>query len=55
MVGIVQGLNAIGQMFPQTSGQIQQIQDGLRQVQMAMMTGAQTTEPAAPPTNGAGQ
>jgi hypothetical protein len=55
MVGIVQGLNAIGQMFPQTQGQISQVQDALRQIQMSMMTGAQTTEPAAPPQNGAGQ
>jgi hypothetical protein len=52
MIGIVQGLRSIARDFPAAAKPISEINDKMREVQMAMMKGAQPGESAAPPVNG---
>jgi hypothetical protein len=51
-IQVVQGLRWIAQNFPAAAKPISQINDLMREVQMAMMKGAQPGESAAPPVNG---
>jgi hypothetical protein len=52
VIQVVQGLRNIAQAFPAASKPISEINQLMREVQMAMMRGAQPSEPSAPPTNG---
>ena len=52
VIQVVQGLRNIAQAFPAASKPISEINNLMRDVQMAMMRGAQPSEPSAPPTNG---
>lgn len=52
VIQVVQGLRNIAQSFPATAKPISEINQLMRDVQMAMMKNSQPSEPAAPPTNG---
>lgn len=49
---VVQGLRWIAQNFPAAAKPVSQINDLMREVQMAIMKGSQPGESAAPPVNG---
>jgi hypothetical protein len=51
-IQVVQGLRWIAQNFPAAAKPISEINNLMREVQMAMMKGAQPGESAAPPVNG---
>jgi hypothetical protein len=52
VIQVVQGLRSIAQQFPAAAKPISEINQLMREVQMAMMKGSQPSEPAAPPVNG---
>jgi len=52
VIMVVQGLRGIAQDFPQTAPIVSQINDLMRQLQLAMMKNVQPQEPAAPPNAG---
>lgn len=49
VIQIVQGLRGLAQAFPAIAPDVQEINDVMRRIQMKMMQGGASPEPAAPP------
>jgi len=52
VIAAVQALRRVAQAFPAAAKPISQINDLMRDVQMAIMKNSQPGEPSAPPTGG---
>lgn len=49
---VVSGARSLARMFPAAAPHVQEINDSVQKIQLAIMQGSEPGEPAAPPVNG---